>query len=371
MRLILIVLMLTLSASVFAGDAEFSKKASGEPELIQTGSQKDWCPVCGMNLKMFYKTSHAVKLKGGHNEQYCSMRCMLQNYEGLASIVKQILVVDAAAEKLIPAVSAHYVIGSKAPGTMSAVSKYAFADIEDAKRFQAKMGGEIVTYSYASKSALESMQKDIAMTNMKREKMMYPKGEMIFNTVCDKSVDPFRYNRINELKADIKSNSLCGNLGEKELQAVALYLWDVARKNNRSEKFITVQENEKCPVCGMFVHKYPKWTAKINYKKQGKELHAVFDGVKDMMKFYLEPEKWGYTGIDMSVPLVTDYYSNKAVKADEAFFVIGSDVYGPMGKELIAFDSLKNARSFMSDHSGKDILTFGKITKTLVYGLDE
>lgn len=373
MRIILVLLMLSLTFSLHAGDAKFSKKASGDPELIQTGPQKKWCPICGMNLRMFYKTNHALKLTGGKNKQYCSMRCMIQDFEGLHSIVREILVIDTKSEKFISAANAHYVVGSKAPGTMSKISKYAFANYDDAVEFQKKMGGKIMSFEAARKSATKSMEKDVAMTDMKRQKKMYPKGEKIFKSACDKSISPFKYNLINELKADIRNNNLCGKLKEKELQAVALYLWDVVRKNERSEEFITVMPGEKCPVCGMFVHKYPKWAAKIYFSKGGEKSHEVFDGVKDQLKFYFNPAKWGdkYKGIKINKLLVTDYYTNKAVDGKKAFYVIGSDVYGPMGKEPIPFAVRKYAETFMSDHDGRKILTFDQITEKMIYKLDE
>jgi len=372
MRLFIVLMFLSLTFNAFAADMDFSKKASGKPELIQSGAQKPWCPVCGMNLKMFYKTSHAMKLSGGKNKQYCSIRCMLQDYEGLHSIVHEILVVDVTSEKLIDVRKATYVVGSKAPGTMTMTSKYAFANPEDAKAFQKKMGGEIMTFDQAKMSALASMKKDVNMTDMKRQKMMYPKGKKIFTSACDKSINPFDYNLINELKADIAKNNKCGKLVEKELQAVALYLWDIVRKENKSEEFITVKEGEKCPVCGMFVDKYPKWAAKIDYTMNNADSHAVFDGAKDMFKFYFNPTKWGsYKGIDFKKVQVTDYYTNKAVNAKDAFYVIGSDVYGPMGRELIPFASKENATTFMSDHGGKKLITFDEVTEGMVYKLDE
>ena len=364
--------MMLLSFQLYAGEMLFNKAASGEPQLIQSGPQKMWCPVCGMNLKMYYKTSHALKLSGGAARQYCSIRCMLHDLEGLSPIVEQILVVDAHTEKLIDATKAYYVVGSSAPGTMTSVSKIAFADEKEAKEFQAKMGGEIVSFAAAEKAAKESMEKDIAMTTMKRQKMVYPKGKKIFDEACDKSIDPFSYNLINEMKADIKMNKKCGDLAEPELQAVTLYLWDVARVSARSEEFITVGNDEKCPVCGMFVHKYPKWAAKMVYGLNGKENHFVFDGVKDMMKFYFNPAKWGdYKGLTAKELLVTDYYTGKAVNAKNAFYVTSSEVFGPMGKELVPFAGRKYAETFMNDHGGKKILTFDEITADTVDSLDK
>jgi nitrous oxide reductase accessory protein NosL len=371
MRLLLIAMMLVFGFTAFAA-GEFSRQATGTPEIIQTGENKMWCPVCGMNLKMFYKTSHALKLHGGQNRQYCSLRCMLEDYEGISTLVQAILVVDNTSEKLIDARKAFYVVGSKAPGTMSSTSKYAFAKKEDALKFQAEMGGEIMDFSHAAQSAKVSMQKDINMTNMKREKMMYPKGKMIFDTACRKSIDPMQFNLINEMKAYIHKSGKCGKLAEPELQAVTLYLWDVVRKQNRSEEFITVKETDKCPVCGMFVYKYPKWAAKITYSKNSEDAYAAFDGVKDMLKFYFNPAKWGdYGNINVKSVMVSDYYTNKAVDAKKAYYVAGSDVYGPMGRELIPFADRHSAETFRNDHSGEAVLTFEEITEKTVYMLDE
>jgi len=52
--------------------------------------------------------------------------------------------------------SAYYVVGSKKRGTMSRVSKYAFATKSAAKKFQDLYGGEIVDF----KRAREITQKD-------------------------------------------------------------------------------------------------------------------------------------------------------------------------------------------------------------------
>jgi len=64
--------------------------------------------------------------------------------------------------------------------------------------------------------------------------------------------------------------------------------------------------------------------------------------------------------------LVKDYYSLQWLSAEKTFFVIGSDVYGPMGHELIPFSTREAAENFMKDHHGKEILTFDRITPELI-----
>ena len=42
------IVMLMFSMGLHA--SEFSKVATSEPELIQKGEEKNYCPICGMNL---------------------------------------------------------------------------------------------------------------------------------------------------------------------------------------------------------------------------------------------------------------------------------------------------------------------------------
>ena len=64
---------------------------------------------------------------------------------------------------------------------------------------------------------------------------------------------------------------------------------------------------DKCPVCGMFVAKYPDWTAEIVFS-DGSVVY--FDGVKDMMKYYLNLEKYNprKAQADIQAVFVMDYY---------------------------------------------------------------
>lgn len=124
---------------------------------------------------------------------------------------------------------------------------------------------------------------------------------------------------------------------------------------------VTPSAKDKCPVCGMFVARYPDWTA-VAKTKDGMIIY--FDGAKDMFTHYFNPGRYtpGKKQGDISGLSVTDYYSLKMIDAKSAFFVVGSDVYGPMGSELIAFATEKDAAGFMHDHKGKRLLRFPEIT---------
>jgi copper chaperone NosL len=128
-----------------------------------------------------------------------------------------------------------------------------------------------------------------------------------------------------------------------------------------------VNKESRCPVCGMFVAKYPQWMTQVNMSDGSAE---VFDGVKDMMAYYFSPQQFGAAkGITADGVFVRAYYSQEWIDAKKAMFVIGSDVYGPMGHELIPFASQAGAESFFKDHHGSKIYSFSEITPEIVEAL--
>ncbi len=119
----------------------------------------------------------------------------------------------------------------------------------------------------------------------------------------------------------------------------------------------------------MFVYKHPDWIGQIIFNDSS---YAVFDGVKDMMKYYLNMKKYTRKEPgDIVAIYVTDYYNLKFIDARKAFYIQGSDVLGPMGKELIPFERESDAKVFMRDHKGKKLLTFNEITPEMLRLLEE
>jgi nitrous oxide reductase accessory protein NosL len=126
---------------------------------------------------------------------------------------------------------------------------------------------------------------------------------------------------------------------------------------------------DTCPVCGMFVAPYPYWVATVLWR-DGKAVH--FDGPKDFFKYLQDLKKYepGRAMAEINAMGVTDYYATGRIDAAGAFYVIGSDVMGPMGHELVPHDTEAEAKEFMADHSGKRVLRFREVTQAMLLGLD-
>ena len=126
---------------------------------------------------------------------------------------------------------------------------------------------------------------------------------------------------------------------------------------------------DKCPVCGMFVAKYPDFLAQVIYTDG---TYALFDGAKDLFKYLFALDKYavGRERADIVSVYVTDYYSLTPVDGRTAWYVVGSDVYGPMGRELIPFAREAEAREFLQDHAGTGLLRFDTVTPAIIGTLD-
>jgi nitrous oxide reductase accessory protein NosL len=124
-----------------------------------------------------------------------------------------------------------------------------------------------------------------------------------------------------------------------------------------------------CPVCGMLVSKYPNWTTVVLYR----DGHAhFFDGAKDMFKYLHNYARYApnHRKEDIAGIHVTEFYGLSKMDAHKAFFVIGSDVLGPMGHEFVPLVTRADAEEFLKDHKGRLILTFEQITSDVIDKVD-
>ena len=205
------------------------------------------------------------------------------------------------------------------------------------------------------------------ISSIKHAKLV-KKGEKVALKLCDDT----KLTQINGKKLDIILQNIdkikpCVALNSRNKEALAYFIMADSSINTVTVRGqLKVPKEVKCPVCGMFVAKYPKWAALIT---ESTNTH-YFDGVKDMMKFYIFDVDFPYDRSKISSIEVTDFYTLEPIDAKKAFYVVGSDVFGPMGSELIPFSTKDAAENFKNDHAGEQIILFADIGPKLVMGLD-
>jgi copper chaperone NosL len=124
-----------------------------------------------------------------------------------------------------------------------------------------------------------------------------------------------------------------------------------------------------CPVCGMIVSKYPNWIATVAWK-DGHAHH--FDAARDLFKRLQALPKYApkYQRKDIKLIVVTDFYNLQKIEAEKALYVIGSDVMGPMGPELVPLATTADAEDSLKDHKGKRILRYEDVTPEIISKAD-
>lgn len=112
----------------------------------------------------------------------------------------------------------------------------------------------------------------------------------------------------------------------------------------------------RCDLCGMRVDPSSGWRAG-GRGSDGAEL--TFDAPKCMFRYH--HQRGG-----VREPWVIEYYSQARRPAPELFYVLGSDVRSPMGRDLVPVHGRDEAERFARDHHGERVLAFDEVSAAIV-----
>ena len=123
--------------------------------------------------------------------------------------------------------------------------------------------------------------------------------------------------------------------------------------------------NDRCPVCGTLVQPYGDWLAQVRYA-DGTTL--FFEGPKDLFRYLQSPERYAEdrSGVEIDAVFVTTWTEHRTIPLESAWFVIGSDVRGPAGEELVALRSIEEANRFIIENGGTRLVQADDVTATVI-----
>ncbi|MDO5288488.1 MAG: nitrous oxide reductase accessory protein NosL [Pseudomonadota bacterium] len=137
-----------------------------------------------------------------------------------------------------------------------------------------------------------------------------------------------------------------------------------------------VPADARCPVCGMYPARYPRWAAQVLYRDQ----HAhFFDSPVDLLQFLADVgrHRSGHSAADILSRWVSHAGTDTAhaahaaawIALESAWFVHGSSAMGPMRTpDLPAFASQAQAQAFSRQRGGQ-VLAWADITPAIVQSL--
>ena len=125
---------------------------------------------------------------------------------------------------------------------------------------------------------------------------------------------------------------------------------------------IQISPEDRCPVCGMKVIRYPKFACAI-------QLHDnttyYFCSTGCMIRSWMHPEIYlGVRSNKLRRPVVKEYFTGRQIDARDILFVFGSDVIGPMGPALVPVMNENYLKVFKKRHGGKSEFSLNNLNDT-------
>jgi nitrous oxide reductase accessory protein NosL len=121
-----------------------------------------------------------------------------------------------------------------------------------------------------------------------------------------------------------------------------------------------IESHNKCPLCGMYPARYPKFNCQIVFKDGSYE---AFDSAIGLLVYLHFPDKTGIKLKPVGKIYFKNYLKESWLEADQAFFVTGSEIQGPMGVQFLPVDSEQAANKLKKQAKGKDIIHFKMINR--------
>jgi len=122
----------------------------------------------------------------------------------------------------------------------------------------------------------------------------------------------------------------------------------------------TIDPNKRCPLCKMYPARYPKFNCQIVFKDGSYE---AFDSTIGLLVYLHFPDKTGKTLKPITGIYFKDYLKGGWLEADQTFFVVGSEIRGPMGIQFLPVDSEQAAADLKNQAQGKEVVHYKNLNR--------
>lgn len=135
-----------------------------------------------------------------------------------------------------------------------------------------------------------------------------------------------------------------------------------------------VNLSQRCPVCGMPVGGELGGAVTRAYRDSHlvgfaglaaavfDDGHVVgFEGARCLFIYNTIPKRFGIDVDRIVHRYVTDFKTGQLIDANNAYLVLGSEVRGPMGYDLIPFSVKEDADAFSHEYAGKRVVQLGTV----------
>jgi len=220
-------------------------------------------PHTGTSIEAYKTSSFQARFRTNERQRiYSSAYSLLKDEQNYGLKAFKAYAKDTQRYEEVATVFFVYPLTQRSP--FGKYTSVAFRSHEQALAYAKEHKAEVIDFEKLLHVMLQGIPKEELLMHTRFKKRAYPMGKKIYEQEC-KAIEPTEFMEMGELKTMLVEDAPCGALNEERLQALSLYLWHVKRKGDLGEVEgkVEVREDEKCPVCGMFVYKYPNGRRKL------------------------------------------------------------------------------------------------------------
>ena len=130
---------------------------------------------------------------------------------------------------------------------------------------------------------------------------------------------------------------------------------------------VAIESGDECHLCGMVITNFQGPKGELFEGRDN--LVRKFCSTRDLMSWYLQPENIPNSKDvfvhDMSRSDWNSPNDEHMIRAENAWFVTGSEMKGAMGPTLASFAKKEQAEQFVAQHGGQ-VLIFSEITMDIL-----
>ncbi|MBU2646245.1 nitrous oxide reductase accessory protein NosL [bacterium] len=124
-----------------------------------------------------------------------------------------------------------------------------------------------------------------------------------------------------------------------------------------------IESHKECPLCGMYPAKYPLFNCQIIFEDGSYE---AFDSAAGLLVYLYFPDKTGFPVKKTRQVFFKDYLYEKWIDANTTWFVMGSEILGPMGIEFLPVSDRRLALEVQKQEKGAAIVSFLEIDRAFM-----
>jgi nitrous oxide reductase accessory protein NosL len=154
-----------------------------------------------------------------------------------------------------------------------------------------------------------------------------------------------------------------GSLGRSAV-GIAVFVWATACGSEHDEAAAQhgghgghgAGGTGRCALCGMRVTRGAAFSSGAHEASGGE---VLFDSVKCMFR-------WLGQHTDARDPWVTEHLGRSERPARDVLYVMGTDIEGPMGADLVPVDTREHAEQIRTSHHGTRVIAFAEVTSDVL-----